>query len=74
MLSLLALFKIREKCTLKELQSLIGHLKFACLIMIIPGRPFLRRLIDLTIGTYKPYNFIRISKEARADMAAWHYV
>ena len=72
MLSLLALFKIRKKCTLKELQSLIGHLNFACLI-IVPGRPFLRRLIDLTKGTYKPYNFIRITKEARADMAAWHY-
>ena len=72
MLSLLALFKTRKKCTLKELQSLIGHLNFACLI-IVPGRTFLRRLIDLTKGTYNPYHFIRITKEARADMAAWHY-
>lgn len=43
-----------KKVTLQELQSLIGVLNFACLV-VVPGRAFLRRLIDLTIGVKKPY-------------------
>ena len=39
----------RKKVTLKELQSLIGLLNFACSV-VTPGRVFLRRLINLTIG------------------------
>ena len=38
-----------SKLTLKELQSLIGSLSFVCRA-VTPGRPFLRRLIDLTCG------------------------
>lgn len=40
-------FLSRKKVTLKELQSLIGLLNFACSI-IKPGRVFLRRLSNLT--------------------------
>ena len=39
--------------------------------MIVPGRAFLRRLIDVTIGLTKPYHRVRLNKEARADLAAW---
>ena len=42
----------RDKVQLKELQSLIGVLDFACTV-IVPGRAFLRRLIDLTVGVTK---------------------
>lgn len=42
------------KLTVKELQSLIGLLNFACNI-VSPGRSFLRRLIDLTMGIKKQY-------------------
>lgn len=45
-------FSRRKKVTLQELQSLIGVLNFACLV-VVPGRAFLRRLIDLTIGVKK---------------------
>ena len=45
----LKIFKKRKKVTLEEIQSLIGLLNFACLV-VQPGRAFLRRLIDLTIG------------------------
>ena len=38
-----------KKITLRELQSLIGKLNFACRA-IAPGRAFLRRLIDATIS------------------------
>ena len=45
--------KKRKKVTLKELQSLIGLLNFACAV-VKTGRAFLRRLIDLTIGLRSP--------------------
>ena len=46
-------FLSSKRVTLKELQSLIGLLSFACSI-IKPGRVFLRRLINLTIGVVRP--------------------
>ena len=55
---------------LKQLQSIIGTLNFAC-GAVVPGRPFLRRLINLTVGVKKPHHFIRINKEARKDLEAW---
>ncbi|XP_033747006.1 uncharacterized protein LOC117332230 [Pecten maximus] len=45
-------FLVRKKVTLKELQSLIGTLQFATSV-VLPGRAFLRRLIDLTIGVHR---------------------
>ena len=42
---LLEQFIHRKKVMLRELQSLIGFLNFACSV-IVPGRAFLRRLID----------------------------
>ena len=38
---ILSLYK-RKKCTVQEIQSLVGSLNFACLV-VVPGRPFLRR-------------------------------
>ena len=67
----LAVFMSRRKVKLKELQSLIGQLNFACLV-IVPRRAFLRRLIDLTKGITRPYYYIKLTKEARADLRAWH--
>lgn len=60
----------KPKVILRELQSLIGLLNFACSI-IIAGRAFLRRLIDLTIGHTKPHYHIRITNEVREDLAVW---
>ena len=40
------------KCTLKQMQSLIDSLNFACRA-ITPGRPFCRRLINATCGLTK---------------------
>ena len=56
--------------TLRGLQSLIGSLSFICRA-ISPGRAFLRRLIDLTIGLKRPFQKIRLSKGARLDLAMW---
>ena len=66
---ILSLYK-RKKCTVQEIQSLVGSLNFACLV-VVPGRPFLRRMIDLTRGANNKNHYIRINKEARANMSAW---
>ena len=60
----------QKKCTLKEMQEALGFLNFACRV-IKPGRPFLRRLFDLTRGVWKPKHRIRITKGARKDLRAW---
>ena len=63
-----------RKCrsiSLRQLQSVIGLLNFACKV-ISPGRAFLRRLINLTIGISKPSHHVRLNSKARADLAEWH--
>lgn len=60
----------RKKLSLEELQSLIGLLNFACLV-VVPGRAFLRRLIDLTCNVHNPRHYIRLNAEARCDIGAW---
>ena len=67
---LLVDFSKKRKATLREIQSVVGLLNFACMV-VVPGRPFLRRLINLTRGVSAPHHHIRISKEARKDIAAW---
>ena len=68
---LLEQFIHRKKVMLRELQSLIGFLNFACSV-IVPGRAFLRRLIDLTVGHSKPHHFIRLTQTSRADLRIWY--
>ena len=63
-------FLTRKKVTLKEVQSLTGLLNFACSV-VVPGRAFLHRLIDLTIGIHFPYHFIRLTKEVKLDLQLW---
>lgn len=68
--ALLHQFSKRKKVKLRKLQSLLGLLNFAtgC---VVPGRTFLRRLYDLTINVHCPEFYVRLTKEARADLAAW---
>ena len=56
----------KEKVTFCELQSLIGKLQFSTSV-IMPGRPFLRRLHDLTIGIDKLFYQVRINKEVKKE-------
>ena len=65
--------KIKSKgslCTLKELQSILGLLSFACTV-VVPGRAFLKRLFALTAGVRKPHFFVKISQAAKADLRVW---
>ena len=61
---------IKKKATLRELQLLIGVLNLVCSV-VVPGRCFLRRLVDLTIGLKRPGYFVRVSKEVKADLFTW---
>ena len=61
----------RRSVALLSLQSAIGLLSWASRV-ISPGRCFIRRLIDLCIGISRPNHHIRLTADARADLAAWH--
>jgi hypothetical protein len=37
----------------------------------MPGRAFLRRFINLTLGVSQPHHLIRLNKQARADINCW---
>ena len=56
---------------LKEMQSVIGCLQFATSI-ILPGKAFTRRLIDTTIGVKKPFHYVTVNVEARANIRMWY--
>ena len=66
---LLDFYKWR-KVMLRELQSLIGLLNFTCSV-VLPGRAFLRRLIDLTRGIRRPHFKIRLNNDAKSDLIVW---
>ena len=49
-------FRKKQKVILRELQSLIGILNFACKV-IVPGRAFLRRITYMTVGVQKDHRY-----------------
>lgn len=69
--TLLKEFKHKRSVTFTKLQSLLGLLVFACSV-IIPGRTFLNRLSDLTVGHTHSYYRITLNAEAHADLHSWH--
>ena len=60
----------KKKCTLNELQSLLGLLQFTCKV-IVPGRAFLQSLYRLTAGCSKPFHKIRVTKNMIKDLRIW---
>ena len=68
--TLLACWRKRSSCKLKELQSLIGILQFACRV-IAPGRTFLRRMINLTCGIKQPCHFVKLNSGFYKDLSMW---
>ncbi|CAB4014737.1 Hypothetical predicted protein, partial [Paramuricea clavata] len=70
--SLLENWQKRSSCKLKELQSLIGVLQFACRV-IAPGRTFLRHMIALTCGVKQPYHFVRLNSRFYKELFLKHW-
>ncbi|KAM4045389.1 uncharacterized protein ACNLHF_009217 [Anomaloglossus baeobatrachus] len=59
-----------RKIRLKDLQSLLGKMNFAC--RIIPmGRVFCRRLAAATSGITFPHHFVRLARTLKDDLAVW---
>ncbi|XP_056006931.1 leucine-rich repeat-containing protein 15-like [Ostrea edulis] len=66
------MFMIRNWATLRESQSLIGLLNHACAV-VLQGRTFLRRIIDLARGIQQPNEKRGLNKEAKLDLRAWSF-
>ena len=59
-----------RRVRLRKLQSVLGLLNFT-LSVVLPGRPFLRRMYDLTVKVQKPHHYVKISSEAKEDLKLW---
>ena len=62
----------RKACTKRELLSLIGHLSHACKV-VKPGRPFLRRMIELSTKPKKMHHHLRLNRVTRSDLSWWKF-
>ena len=60
----------RRSSIARELDSLLGILFYACRV-VVPGRSFLRRLLDIRHGVCCPHHHIRINQSARLDINWW---
>ena len=60
----------QNKATLREIKSITGQLQFATTV-ITSGRPFLRRLYDLTMLVKKPHHYIRLTQQVKLDLDVW---
>ncbi len=56
--------------TLRELQSIIGQLQYSTSV-VTPGKAFIRRLINLTIGCTVPHYYVKLNEEAIRDLVMW---
>ncbi len=65
-----AKWQLKRSCTKKELLSLIGHLQHATRV-IRPGRPFLRRMIDLSTTVDELHYHIPLRSGFRSDLYWW---
>ena len=60
----------RKACRKRDILSLIGSLTHACRA-VRPGRCYVRRLIDLSTTAKKLDQFVRLNREAKADIEWW---
>lgn len=66
----IAKWKLRQSCTKRELQSLVGQLQHACCV-VKAGRSFLRRMIELSTTVREPHYRIRLNKGFQSDLQWW---
>lgn len=68
--SILDRYLLRDKITLKDMQSLVGLLNF-CSRAVPCSRAFNRRFYDACTGLTKPWHHLRISASLKDDMRVW---
>ena len=68
--TVLGTWRGRKACRKRDILSLIGSLTHACRA-VRPGRCYGRRLIDLSTTAKKLDQFVRLNREARADIEWW---
>lgn len=56
----------------KEILSLIGKLAHAAKIIIVPGRIFLKCMIEMAMKVKKLDHWVHLSSNFRSDLAWWH--
>jgi hypothetical protein len=69
--ALIASWRGRKACRKRDLLSLIGLLTHAGRA-VRPGRAYVRRLIGLSTMADNLDQFVRLNREARADLEWWH--
>lgn len=70
MVALLRQFLHKRSCTKRDLLSLIGHLVFACRV-VIPGRTFLSRLFSAAKKVRKLHHRVTVTQACKADAKMW---
>lgn len=60
----------RNTCKLHEMQKLIGSLQFTTSV-VLPGRTFLRRMINTTIGVTNKHHHVHVNKSIKKDIQIW---
>ena len=59
-----------RKVSLRELQDIVGHLKFSCRVIAL-GCVFLHRLCDAMKALCHPFHRMRVTKGMRQDLQVW---
>ena len=70
--SLVLTWRSRQSATKRELQSLIGHLSHAAWV-VLPGRTFLWRMIELMSMAKLPHHHVRLNVEFKSDLQWWAF-
>ncbi|KAJ1208282.1 hypothetical protein NDU88_003668 [Pleurodeles waltl] len=60
----------KPKLELRQAQSILGHLNFACKVILV-GRAFCRRLGIAMRGAVLPHHHIRLRASVRDDLKMW---
>ena len=70
LVDIISSWQARRSCPKREFLYLIGHLQHATRI-VKPGRPFLRRMIDLSMSARELHHHIRLRTGFHSDLQWW---
>jgi hypothetical protein len=63
-------FSHKHSCTKQELLSLLGHLNYACKV-VVPGRSFISYLIRLSTTVAGLFDTVHLTQSCRLDLQMW---